>query len=109
MTLEGSAEWGFLKDQAERVVRHLRGVKSLANAIVVKPHVTPTEIKRKIQSALMRSAQVDSNAIQVDSRGGAVTLHGKVRSWSERQQAQETAWAAPGVTSVANHIIVGMN
>jgi osmotically-inducible protein OsmY len=106
--LEGTVEWGFVKMQAERVVRPLRGVKSVTNSITVRPHVEPLEIKRKIQSALMRSAQLDSNAIQVDSHEGKVVLRGKVRSWSERQEAQETAWAAPGVTSVTNHITVGV-
>jgi len=106
--LGGTVEWGFLKDQAERTVRPLRGVKSVTNQITVNPRIAPSEIKRKIQSALMRSAQLDSNAIQVESREGAVTLRGKVRSWSERQEAQETAWSAPGVTSVTNNITVSV-
>jgi osmotically-inducible protein OsmY len=108
VTLEGTVEWGFLKDQAERVVHPLRGVKGVTNQITIRPRVAPSEIKRKIQSALLRSAQLDSNAIQVESREGAVILRGKVRSWSERQEAQETAWAAPGVTSVTNNITVSV-
>lgn len=34
-------------------------------------------------------------------------LSGKVRSWAERDEAQQTAWAVPGVTRVTNNITVG--
>jgi osmotically-inducible protein OsmY len=37
---------------------------------------------------------------------GWVTLSGAVRSWAERHDAEQTAWAGPGVRSVANHIKV---
>jgi hypothetical protein len=33
-------------------------------------------------------------------------LRGTVRSWAEKQEAERSAWAAPGVTSVDNKIIV---
>ena len=35
-----------------------------------------------------------------------MTLHGNVSSWAERDEAQEAAWAAPGVTLVENQIMV---
>jgi hypothetical protein len=35
-----------------------------------------------------------------------VTLRGEVRSWAERDQAQASAWSAPGVPQVDNQITV---
>ncbi len=60
------------------------------------PRVQPTEIKHLIEEAFRRSAEVDASHVSVRADGGTVTLSGKVRTWSERTQAQQTAWSAPG-------------
>jgi osmotically-inducible protein OsmY len=72
----------------------------------LKPHVEPTEIKRKIEEALKRSAEIDANHITVEARGGEVVLKGTVRSWIERKEAERAAWAAPGVVKVEDRITV---
>jgi osmotically-inducible protein OsmY len=74
--------------------------------IQLKPHAQPSEIKRKIQEAFRRNAEVDSNRIIVEADGSEVTLKGTVRSWVEREEAERAAWAAPGVTSVVDQIVV---
>lgn len=107
LTLEGEAEWNYQKEWAERAVRSITGVKGVTNMIVVKTKVTPTEVKRKIQDALVRSAQVDADRITVEVDGSKVILRGTVRSWVEKQEAERSAWAAPGVTSVDNRITIG--
>jgi osmotically-inducible protein OsmY len=104
VTLEGKVEWQYMRGQAESAVRRLRGVMGVTNSIAIEPTVKPTEIRQRIENAFRRSAQIDANQITVESRGGEVTLRGNVRSWSEREQAQETAWSAPGVTQVHNEI-----
>ena len=106
VTLEGSAPWHFLAERAETVARSQAGVLSIRNSIAVLPHVEPTNIKADIQSAFQRSADVDGKAVTVQATGSVVTLTGKVRSWYEREEAQRTAWAAPGVTEVKNQIVV---
>jgi osmotically-inducible protein OsmY len=84
----------------------VRGVKGVTNSIEVKPRVTPTEIRRKIEEALRRAAEIDASRITVETDGGEVILRGTVRSWAEREEAARAAWWAPGVTKVDNRIIV---
>jgi osmotically-inducible protein OsmY len=106
MTLEGNAEWQYQRSTAENAVRRIKGVKGISNLIMLKPDAEPSEIKRKIQDAFKRSAEVDANRIVVDADGSTVTLRGTVRSWVEREEAERVAWAAPGVTNVVDQIVV---
>jgi len=104
--LEGSVEWQFQKERAESALRKIHGVAGLRNSIRVVPLVGATDIKRKIEDAFRRSAEVDASQITVEARGAEVTLRGEVRSWAERDQAQQSAWSAPGVINVINELRV---
>jgi osmotically-inducible protein OsmY len=106
LTLEGEVEWNYQRSRAEQAVLRVRGVKGVSNTIQVKPRVAPMEIKRKIEDALRRSAELDASRITVETNGSEVILRGTVRSWAERQDAERAAWWAPGVTKVENRIIV---
>jgi len=106
VTLEGKVDWWYQKDAADRVVHVLTGVIGVTNQITVKAHVKPGEVKTKIEAAFMRSAELDARRVGVDVRDGKVTLHGNVHSWAERQEAEQGAWAAPGVSEVENRLTV---
>lgn len=108
LSLEGIVEWNFQKEWAERAVRSILGVKGVSNMITVKPKVTPSDVRKKITDALIRSAQVDAGRITVEVDGSKVILRGTVRSWAEKKEAERSAWAAPGVTSVDNKITVSL-
>jgi osmotically-inducible protein OsmY len=106
VTLEGEVEWQYQRQTAENAVRRLKGVKGVTNLIQLKPHAAPSEIKRKIQDAFRRNAEIDANRIIVEANGSEVILKGTVRSWVEREEAERAAWAAPGVTKVIDQIVV---
>lgn len=104
--LEGKVEWRFEKEAAESAVKHLAGVVGVTNNIEIKPRVSTTEVKSKIEEALKRSAELDARRITVSAHDGTVELWGNVRAWMEREEAERAAWAAPGVHSVVSHISI---
>ena len=108
ITLRGEVEWQYQKEDTERVVRRLSGVRGVTNLITVRPRVKPSpqELKRKIEDALIRSAETDAERIAVEVQGEKVILKGTVRSWAERQEAERVAWSAPGAIAVENRITV---
>lgn len=108
VTLRGEVEWEYQRREAERQVRRLTGVRGVTNLVTVHPksRISPDELRRKIQEALMRAAEVDAAQIEIDVQGDTVVLKGTVRSWAEREEAERAAWSSPGVTTVKNRIVV---
>jgi len=106
VTLKGEVEFGFQKSDAERAVRRLSGVKGVINLITVKPRPSPSDLKQQIERALIRNAETDARNITVEVQGSKVILRGTVRSYAEKQAAEDTAWSAPGVSEVDNRIVI---
>ncbi len=108
VTLNGEVEWEFQRREAERAIRRLSGVRGVTNLISVQPRVSPSsqELHDKIEQALVRSAETDAQGLSIEVSGATVVLHGRVRTWSEKEEAARVAWSAPGVSMVDNHITV---
>jgi osmotically-inducible protein OsmY len=106
VTLTGTVPWQFQKSAAEKAIEHLYGVKGVSNSIVVRAPVAATDVRKKIEEAFKRSADVDAKRISVEAHNGTVVLTGTVRSLSERDAAEHAAWAAPGVVSLDDRLVV---
>lgn len=104
--LEGEVEWDYQRVAAVLAVQHLEGIKAVFNAINLKHRTGGEEIRKKIISALQRIAVIEMDKIEVDEIGGKVTLKGVVHSFSEKEEAEKTAWQHPGVTFVDNRLEV---
>jgi osmotically-inducible protein OsmY len=69
VTLEGEVEWNYQRDAAEKAVSRLKGVKGVSNFIQIKPRAAPTDIKRKIEEAFRRHAEIDATCITAETEG----------------------------------------
>jgi VCBS repeat-containing protein len=104
--LDGEVEWEYQRSNAKTAIENLSGVKSVINFITVKAKVIAADVKEKIIDAFHRSATIDAACIKPEITGNKVTLLGKVRSVSEKEDAESAAWNAPGVTTVENKLLV---
>jgi osmotically-inducible protein OsmY len=106
VTLEGTVDWQYQKDAAARCVRYLMGVIAVSNNVTIKPSVKWIDVKTKIEDAFRRNADIEARRITVGTHDSKVTLSGSVASWAESDEAVSAAWAAPGVTSVRNDLVI---
>lgn len=104
--LSGEVQWNYERVQAERAVDRVPGVAVVDNRITLARRASAADTSERITDALARSAALDARRIHVTAHGNAVTLTGTVRSWLERREAEEAAWASPHVTTVHNELVI---
>ena len=111
VTLTGTAQWQYQRDEAELLTANVPGVFGIENGITL---TSPPDgrgirngIRNGISDAFRRSARLDADELSVDTPSyGTVILAGAVSSWSEHDEAVAAAWSAPGVTEVDDRIVV---
>jgi osmotically-inducible protein OsmY len=106
VTLRGTVDWNHERREAERMVRHIRGVTDVTNMISIAPMMEAGDVEQRVGDALRRSADLDAQSISVTTKDGTVTLHGRAHSFRERRAAENAARATRGVREVHNHIRV---
>jgi osmotically-inducible protein OsmY len=106
VTLTGKVDWLYQKQDAEKAVRHLRGVRTVLNHISVAPGAEVRDVRRRIVKALHQDADVDARHIAVTVSGDTATLTGAVGTWLQRDSAERAAANAPGIARVDNRIVV---
>lgn len=105
--LEGSVSLMRERNDAERAVRRLAGVRGVTNKILVNPSkIDPGDVRLVIEDALERRAEREAGHIQVAVAEGIVTLTGRVRSWEEKRAVMGAVSHAPGVSSVSDHLVI---
>jgi osmotically-inducible protein OsmY len=106
VTLTGEAKWSFQAREAERSIRHVKGVHAVHNYITVVPRAVEKDVRHRIVEALHHNANVDSRQINVTIVGETAELTGTVGTWLQRETAEHAAANAPGIGRVHNNIIV---
>ena len=107
VTLSGTANWQFEREESEFVASNILGVVSVDDEIDLVPAAPSSgDVKHSIKKAMERNAKLDADSLSVDSSNGTITLDGTVSSWADHDEAVAAAWAAPGVTDVEDHILV---
>lgn len=106
VTLSGEVGWQYQRSAAEQAVRKLSGVRGVTNLLAVRPQIEASDVRRHIEGALKRSAEVEAEGIRVQVEGGKVKLTGRVQNWHERNVVERAAWAVPGVHSVDDQLVI---
>ena len=107
VTLTGNVDWYYQRDAADEDTAMIQRVKGLTDEIDVdQPQASEADISAGIAKAFARNAELYDDDVDVAVDGSQVTLSGTVSIWSEYDMAEDTAWTAPGVSSVTNNIVV---
>ena len=106
VTLEGQLDWQYQKEVIEQAVLRLSGVVGVHNRITLKARADVVDIKRHIEDALKRSAEIEAEGIRVTVNGGVVKLEGKVHLLREREVVERAAWSVPGVSKVEDYLLI---
>ncbi len=106
VTLTGTVSSVFQSNEAERAVRHVRGVRDVLNRLTVTPGAITRDVRRRIVHALHHNADLDANELTVTVEGDRVRLTGSASTWLQRDAAERAAAHAPGIAHVENLIIV---
>jgi osmotically-inducible protein OsmY len=107
ITLTGTVDWQYQRDEAEFVAGNLLGVVGIENDVYLAD-TTPsaTDVEHKIKKAFKRNAKLDADQLIVSTSNGTVSLSGQVHSWDEHDAAINAAWAGPGVKAVDDLLVV---
>jgi hyperosmotically inducible protein len=108
---------GFLpsqaqKDKAGTIAKGVSNVKSVHNAIAIQAENTAgsklddTVTTGKVKAALMDDKDVKSGQINVETKGGVVSLSGFVTGDKIKRRAVEVAKSVGGVKSVVDAMYV---
>jgi hyperosmotically inducible protein len=116
ITLGGKVHSENARMQASEVARAAAGSRTIANEISVQPVGAESESKdiasdldsaiEKNYKAALTAKGLDKEHIRFDAKNGVLTLKGKVKSSSQKHQAEELAQAMPNVRQVLNQIDV---
>ena len=101
VTLEGSADYWSQREDAQRAIKNLEGVRGIINRIEVRPPIVPSDrVRHAIEAALERHAEREARRVSLDISNGRVTVSGVVGSFGEREAVVGAIRGTPGVCTV---------
>ena len=103
MTLAGKLDLPYQHVEAQQRVEQLAGVVQVDNQIVLEgTPKTEADLRMKVNRAFQRHSELDASRIAVEVHANQVRLIGTVSSYIQRRIAENSAWAAPGVSDVVD-------
>jgi osmotically-inducible protein OsmY len=73
LTLTGTVDWQYQKNAAAEAMAGLAGVTGVTNQIQIKPRASAFDVKKRIEDALKRNAEIEAQAIRVNVIDGGYT------------------------------------
>lgn len=108
VTLTGVVRTIAQRDEAERVVHNLEGVRCVFNQITVDgPPIAASALHATIKQALQRHVEREADRITIEIKGDTVVLSGVVDSWKERHAVLGAAKGTPGVRRIDDQLRLG--
>lgn len=110
--LSGTVDDDYTREEAERLARRTKGVRSVDNDVTVGrktagESIRDAEILARVKSKLAADPEINPFNLDVDVENGVVTLTGRVAKQQARDEAGRLAEATEGVVDVRNKVKVG--
>src|SRR5262249_54048255 len=106
VTLTGQVRHHYQRMAAKHAASKVDGVLGIQDNVTLSNDPIPSDVADRINKAFKRNAIIDDSLIRVSNVGPTIHLEGVVDSWAARQEAEETAWEAPGVMDVVDDLII---
>lgn len=105
VTLRGTVRYWYQRKTAVDGAHRIAGVVSVRDEIRITPPArSDDEIRTEIIASIGRVIPLAAGHIKVDVQGGVVTLHGNVQFYTDKLQADRSAWMTEGVRNVVNSL-----
>jgi len=102
--LSGDVDWNFQRTYTHRQIEGIEGVVSVTDNIRVRKRPAAQDVKKQIEHALHRHANIEVSKVSVSVQDGTITLRGEVDSFAEKDLIVDAAWSAMGVRSVIDNL-----
>jgi hyperosmotically inducible protein len=118
VTLSGTAESAIARERALTLARGTDGVKRVVDNLTAAPAAAAAPqasasagmddaaITTAVRARLAADGKVPADSLDVDTKGGVVTLKGTVKSEQEKQEALQAARDTHGVVKVEDLLTV---
>ena len=117
--LTGKVDENVNKDLAKQIALGVSGIKDVDNQIIVQEDYVPKSsvanygqfiddatVTAAVKSRLAWSKYVDSQAVNVETKSGRVTISGVISSNEAKESAGHLAMGTRGVISVSNQLLI---
>ena len=111
VTLTGKVNSHAEKQEAFEAARHVSGVRSVINRLIVlhpagKKEISDEEIEKALRHAFRWDPHIDEDSIEIQIKKGVVTLRGCVTHYSQRFKAETIASQMSGIKEIVNELSI---